>query len=98
MYDVVWEPFGTGRLARVPGITVCGKTGTVQNDHGEDHSGFFAFAPKENPEIALAIYVENAGGGGVWAAPIASLMIEKYLTGTVNQLEKEALITQFKMY
>jgi penicillin-binding protein 2 len=61
MYDVVWEPFGTGRRARVPGITVCGKTGTVENVHGEDHSGFFAFAPMDNPKIALAVYVENAG-------------------------------------
>jgi len=98
MYDVVWEPFGTGRRARVPGIEVCGKTGTVQNVHGEDHSGFFAFAPKINPEIALAVYVENAGGGGEWAAPIASLMIEKYLTGEIKQAEKEKRILDFNLY
>ncbi len=98
MYDVVWEPFGTGRLARVPGITVCGKTGTVENVHGEDHSGFFAFAPKDDPKIALAIYVENAGGGGLWAAPIASLMIEKYLKGEIGQTDKEEMITQLHMY
>lgn len=97
MYDVVWEPFGTGRRARVPGITVCGKTGTVQNVHGEDHSGFFAFAPKDNPQIALVVYVENAGGGGEWAAPIASLMIEEYLTGEVLQLEKEKRILDFML-
>lgn len=97
MHDVVWEPFGTGRRARVPGITVCGKTGTVQNVHGEDHSGFFAFAPKDNPQIALSVYVENAGGGGEWAAPIASLMIEKYLTGEVLQMEKEKRILDFKL-
>lgn len=98
MYDVVWEPFGTGRRARVPGIDVCGKTGTVENVHGEDHSGFIAFAPKDNPKIAIAVYVENAGGGGEWAAPIASLMIEKYLTGVVKQEEKEARILDFKFY
>lgn len=98
MYDVVWEPFGTGRQARVQGVTVCGKTGTVENAHGEDHSGFFAFAPKENPKIAIAVYVENAGGGGTWAAPIASLMIEKYLKGEVKQLEKEKNILELEIY
>jgi len=98
MYDVVWEPFGTGRRARIPGIDVCGKTGTVENVHGEDHSGFFAFAPKVNPQIAIAVYVENAGGGGEWAAPIASLMIEHYLTGEVLQKEKEDRILELKIY
>ncbi len=76
-------PGSTARIAKIPGITVCGKTGTAQNPHGEDHSIFIAFAPKDNPEIALAVYVENEGFGGTWAAPIASLMIEKYLTGEV---------------
>ena len=98
MHDVVWEPFGTGRRARIPGIDICGKTGTVQNVHGEDHSGFFAFAPKNNPKIALAVYVENAGGGGEWAAPIASLLIEEYLTGEVLQIEKENRILDFNLY
>ena len=56
-----------------------GKTGTAQNPHGEDHSIFIAFAPKENPEIAIAVYIENGGWGSTWAAPIAGLMIEKYL-------------------
>jgi len=98
MHDVVWEPFGTGRRARVPGIDVCGKTGTVQNTHGEDHSGFFAFAPKDKPKIALVVYVENAGGGGEWAAPIASLMIEEYLTGDILQIEKEKRILDFNLY
>lgn len=74
---------GTGYLAQIPGISVCGKTGTAENPHGEDHSVFFGFAPKENPKIVVAAIVENAGFGGVWAAPITSLMIEKYLTGTV---------------
>lgn len=80
--------FGTARLAQVPGIKVCGKTGTSQNPHGEDHSVFFAFAPKENPQIAIAVYVENAGGGSSIAAPIAGLLIEKYLTGEISRKKK----------
>ncbi len=75
--------FGTARLAQVPGISVCGKTGTAQNPHGKDHSIFFAFAPKENPKIAIAVYVENAGYGGSYAAPIASLMIEKFINDSI---------------
>jgi penicillin-binding protein 2 len=55
----------------------------VQNPHGENHSAFIAFAPRDNPKIAIAVYVENAGYGSTWAAPIASLMIEKYLNGEV---------------
>nr|MBP7219168.1 penicillin-binding protein 2 [Paludibacteraceae bacterium] len=75
---------GTGRVGRIEGIEICGKTGTAQNPHGKDHSIFMAFAPKENPKIAIAVYVENSGFGATWAVPIASLMIEKYLTGTVD--------------
>ena len=75
----------TARIAAIPGVTVCGKTGTSQNPHGKDHSVFIAFAPKYDPQIAIAVYVENAGFGATWAAPIASLMIEKYLTGTVKR-------------
>ena len=63
---------------------ICGKTGTSQNAHGENHSVFFAFAPKENPKIAIAVYVENAGSGGDIAAPIASLLVEKYLNKEIN--------------
>tara|TARA_B110000116_G_C16228829_1_gene312792 strand:- start:188 stop:514 length:327 start_codon:yes stop_codon:yes gene_type:complete len=85
MYGVVYEPGGTARRARIhESIVVCGKTGTAQNPHGQDHSVFIAFAPKENPKIAIAVYVENAGGGGSWAAPIASLMIEQYLTDSIS--------------
>jgi penicillin-binding protein 2 len=69
-------------------IVVCGKTGTAQNPHGKDHSIFMAFAPKENPKIAIAVFVENAGFGATWAGPIASLMIEKHLRGTVNPRRK----------
>ncbi len=79
------EVGGTARIARIPGIIVCGKTGTVQNPHGENHSVFVAFAPRDNPKIALAVYVENSGYGSEWAAPLASLIIEKYLTGAVNR-------------
>ena len=69
-------------------IKICGKTGTAQNPHGKDHSIFIAFAPKENPQIAIAVYVENGGWGSTWAAPIAGLMINKY---TENPIKKELL-------
>ncbi len=83
MHLVVEE--GTGNFSRIPGIAMGGKTGTVQNPHGENHSVFVAFAPVDNPQIAISVVVENAGYGSVWAAPIASLMIEKYLTGEVKR-------------
>ncbi|MFT5640066.1 MAG: penicillin-binding protein 2 [Cyclobacteriaceae bacterium] len=67
--------------ARIPDIDVCGKTSTVENPHGEDHSGFMAFAPRSNPKIAVAVYVENAGWGARAAASTGSLVIEKYLRG-----------------
>lgn len=89
--------YGTAQRAVIPGIDLCGKTGTAQNPHGHDHSVFMAFAPKENPKIAIAVYVENAGWGGRAAASIASLMIEKYLTGEVKRtaLEEYVLRGQF---
>jgi len=70
---------GTARSAYTPDIDICGKTGTAENPHGEDHSIFFAFAPKNEPQIAIAVYVEHGKWGSTYAAPIASLMIEKYL-------------------
>ena len=70
---------GTARGANIYDIPVAGKTGTVQNPHGEDHSTFIGFAPADNPKIAIAVYVENAGGGGRYAAPIASFIMEKYI-------------------
>lgn len=79
---------GTGQNAAVPGIRIAGKTGTSQNPHGDDHSVFFAFAPVEDPQIAIAVYVENAGFGGDIAAPIAGLMIEQYLKGEVASYRK----------
>lgn len=74
---------GTARSARVEGITMCGKTGTAQNPHGDDHSMFAGFAPKDNPKIAIAVVVENGGFGATYAAPIASLMVEKYLNDSI---------------
>jgi len=70
---------GTARMAYIPDIRLCGKTGTAENPHGKDHSIFFGFAPRENPQIAVAVYVENAGFGGTYAAPIASLVMEKWI-------------------
>lgn len=79
---------GTGTRARIDSVTVCGKTGTVENKAGEDHSVFMAFAPKENPKIAIAAIVENAGFGGTWSAPICSLMMEQYLKGKIKDQAK----------
>ena len=83
---------GTALIAALPKIRVCGKTGTAQNPHGADHSVFIAFAPKDDPKIAIAVYVENAGFGATWAAPIASLMIEKYLTDSITRPDLEKYI------
>jgi penicillin-binding protein 2 len=78
----------TARIAALNDIVVCGKTGTAENPHGEDHSVFIAFAPKENPRIAISVYVENAGFGATYAAPVASLMIEKYLKNEISESSK----------
>lgn len=94
MRMAVNEGGGTARRAKIEGITVCGKTGTAQNPHGEDHSVFISFAPMDKPKIAVAVFIENAGFGGTWAAPIASLMIEKYLTGEIKDKEKEKRILE----
>ena len=72
---------GTGTLSKVPGINIAGKTGTAQNPHGKDHAWFIAFAPVENPKIAMAVLVENAGFGGSISAPIARELIKYYLQG-----------------
>lgn len=92
METVVNEPGGTAGRARIKDITVCGKTGTVQNDPIPDHSVFICFAPKDDPKIAVAVYVEYAGFGGTWAAPIASLITEKYLTDSISNKRKEQRI------
>lgn len=89
MWAVVHEGGGTARRARIDDIEVCGKTGTVQNN-GADHSVFICFSPKDNPKIAISVYIENAaGGGGTWAAPIASLVAEKYIRGEVLRKDVE---------
>jgi penicillin-binding protein 2 len=88
---------GTATIAALKDITVCGKTGTAQNPHGKDHSVFIAFAPKVNPKIAIAVYVENAGFGATYAAPIASLMIEKYLKGEVSNIVREQSILNLNL-
>ncbi|MBK8808448.1 MAG: penicillin-binding protein 2 [Bacteroidales bacterium] len=86
MFNVVQGGEGaTAGWTKVPDIEICGKTGTAQNPHGEDHSIFMAFAPKVNPKIAISVYVENAGYGSSWAAPIATLLIEKYINDTIKR-------------
>lgn len=80
---------GTAAASKIKDIPFCGKTGTAQNPHGKDHAVFVAFAPRDNPKIAIACVVENAGFGGTWAAPISSLMIEKYLKGKVERKDME---------
>ena len=84
---------GTAAGSKIKGITKCGKTGTAQNPQGRDHSLFVGFAPMENPKIAIGIMIENGGWGAEWAAPIASLMIEKYLTDSITRplIEKKML-------
>lgn len=103
MVDAMHEVMlaGTGRFSRIEGIEIGGKTGTVQNPHGESHSVFIAFAPIDNPKIAISVVVENAGGGSAWAAPIASLMVEQYISGKTQRhwfenriLEANFLATQ----
>lgn len=92
--DSIWFPYvqegmrrvmtnGTGRHHAIDSLHMCGKTGTVQNPHGRDHAIFIGFAPQQNPQIAVAVVVENAGFGATWAAPMASLIMEQYLNDTV---------------
>jgi penicillin-binding protein 2 len=92
MQQVVEGAGGTASGARIEGIEICGKTGTVENSRGRDHSVFISFAPRVEPKIAIAVYIENAGYGGTWAAPVASLMTEKYLTDTIQNSWKEKRI------
>ena len=89
MFNVVENPGGTAWWSKVKGIEICGKTGTAENPHGQDHSIFIAFAPKDNPKIAIAVFVENGYWGSRWAGPIATLMIEKYLNGKTTRTWEE---------
>jgi penicillin-binding protein 2 len=93
----VLKPGGTAYLSAIKGIDVCGKTGTAQNPHGKDHAVFLAFAPKNNPKIAIACVVENCGFGGVFAAPIVSLMIEKYLKGDIDRKDPRRVDMEKRM-
>ena len=91
MYRAVNSGFGSGgtaSIAAVKGLDICGKTGTAQNPHGSDHSVFICFAPKDNPKIAVAAYVENGGFGATYAAPIASLLTEMYLNKEISEDRK----------
>lgn len=94
MYKAVNSGFGSGgtaSIAAVEGLEICGKTGTAQNPHGDDHSVFICFAPRENPKIAVAAYIENGGFGASYAAPIASLLTEKYLNGKISGNDRKGL-------
>ena len=92
-YDIIVEGMrnavlgGTCRAANIPGIEVCGKTGTAQN-RGHDHSVFMGFAPMDKPKIAIAVYVENGGFGAVYGVPIGALMMEQYLNGELSESSK----------
>lgn len=99
MQDAVNKGWGTATESRIPNIIMCGKTGTVQNSHGKNHSVFIGFAPRDKPKIAIAVIVENGGYGGSYAAPIASFMTELYLkrktsarsiNGSTLQMYKDA--------
>lgn len=79
---------GTASIAAVEGLDICGKTGTAQNPRGADNSVFICFAPKDNPKIAVAAYIENGGFGATWACPIASLLVERYLRGEIDPKRK----------
>ena len=98
MYRAVNSGYGSGAtaaVAAVEGLDICGKTGTAQNPLGDDNSVFICFAPKDDPKIAVAAYVEHGSFGARWAAPIASLLVEKYLNGEIGEsrrpLEKRVL-------
>ncbi len=96
MADVM-QPGGTAWASAISSIPMCGKTGTSQNPHGEDHSLFIGFAPRINPKIAIAVVVENAGYGATWAAPIATLMMEHYLKGSQAATEAPHLLKKLNV-
>lgn len=98
MWQSVHKEGGTSRTAYLPGLDVCGKTGTAQNPRGKDHSTFLSFAPKDNPRIAISVYVENGGFGASAALPIASLLEEYYLTDTVTRPWLVEMVKQKTIY
>ncbi|MBW8323366.1 MAG: penicillin-binding protein 2 [Prolixibacteraceae bacterium] len=89
MQAVVDETRTLGATVHLDDIIICGKTGTVQNPHGADHSAFVGFAPRDNPKIAVAVFIENAGFGATYAAPVAGLLIEKYLNDSIVPKRKD---------
>jgi penicillin-binding protein 2 len=89
---------GTARWYQIEDITMCGKTGTAENPHGKDHSLFMAFAPADQPVIAIAVIIENSGFGSTWALPVASLMIEKYIKREVSRKDIEERMINGKLY
>lgn len=93
MVDVI--RYGTGTLAHIPGVEYCGKTGTSQNPHGDDHSVFFGFAPVNDPQIAVSVIIENAGSGSAIAAPVSSLIVEHYLKDSIAP-ERQYLVDYIK--
>jgi penicillin-binding protein 2 len=94
--------YGTASYLKIPGIEICGKTGTAENYtkiNGKrvqltDHSVFIAFAPKDNPKIAIAVFVENGYWGSRWAGRIASLLIEKYIKGEITRKDMEKYVLE----
>lgn len=92
----VCKPGGTASACRLKDFEICGKTGTAQNPHGKDHSLFIAYAPRNNPKIAIAVIVENGGFGATYAAPIAALMIEKYLKAAGSETELPHLLKRMQ--
>jgi penicillin-binding protein 2 len=89
LVEAVNSPSGTGGLARIPDITVGGKTGTAQNPQGKEHAWFVGFAPAEYPKIVVAVLIEQAGHGGTFAAPVAKKIITKYLKGKIEEPAEE---------
>ncbi len=87
--QAVLEETRLSQSIRIDSVIICGKTGTVQNPHGADHSAFVAFAPRDNPKIAIAVFIQNAGFGATYAAPIAGLIMEKYLNDSISTSRKE---------
>lgn len=97
MYRAVHEGGGTAQIARVEGLDICGKTGTAQNSQGANHSTFMCFAPRDNPKITVSVYVEHGGYGASVAAPIASMIVEQYLTDTVKRVDLRKRIGEIEV-
>jgi penicillin-binding protein 2 len=87
--QAVLEETRLSQSIRIDSVIICGKTGTVQNPHGADHSAFVAFAPRDKPKIAIAVFIQNAGFGATYAAPIAGLVMEKYLNDSIAPKRRE---------